>query len=147
MKAVIEARLVVTAEKLGECCLPRIVRVAKKLKLTANETKLAINILVSQCKFDRGGRYTACDCMGLCQSLNIPLKEFLTFMAKDRIHIEQGFFPDVMDSYIMTSAIEYDRDICRVLMGMPLRDEEVLKFDQTVLAEVIAEEPGNEQYK
>lgn len=137
-----------TAEKLGECCLPRIIRVAKKLKFTANETKLATYILISQCKFDHGRRISlSSDCISLCQALDIPLKEFLAFMAKDRTHMELGFFPEVMDSYIMSCTIEYDVDICRVLLGMPFNAEDILKFDQTVLAEVIAEEPGNEQYK
>ena len=79
--------------------------------------------------------------------LDIPLKETLEFLNKDRAHMEQGFFPDVQDSYIMAGAITYDTDFCKALMGSQLKSHEFLKIEQTKLADVIAEEPGNEHYR
>ena len=36
---------------------------------------------------------------------------------------------------------------CRALLGTPLKDSEFLKLEQTHLADVIAEEQGNEHFR
>jgi len=44
-------------------------------------------------------------------------------------------------------SIMYDLDFCKALMGSQLKSNEFLKLEQTYLADVIAEEPGNEHYR
>ena len=87
------------------------------------------------------------DVVMTCAFLDIPLKEMLDFLDEDRLHMQQGFFPDIQPSYIMSCSITYDPDYCKVLMGSQLRSSEFLKIEQTFLADVIAEEPGNEHYR
>ena len=61
--------------------------------------------------------------------------------------MQQGFFPEVQPAYILTCNITYDTDFCKALMGSQLKASEFLKLEQTLLADVIAEEPGNEHYR
>ncbi len=85
--------------------------------------------------------------LSTCQFLTIPLQEMLVFLDKEREHMEQGYFPEVQDSYILSCRIDYDADFCKALMGTQLKSTEFLKIEQTQLANVIAEEPGNEYYR
>ena len=145
---VVEARVQATKEKHGETCLPRIMRLCKKLKFAENESRIATYALVLQSGYDREGRFSyGTDVLGACQFLNIPLKEMLEFLDKDRVHMQQGFFPDVQDSHILSSSISYDSDFCKALMGSQLKSNDFLKLEQTKLADVIAEEPGNTHYR
>ena len=61
--------------------------------------------------------------------------------------MQQGIFPDVQQSYLLHSALNFDEVSCKVLVGAPLKQNEFLKIDQTCLAEVLAEEAGNEHLK
>ena len=148
MKLVIDGRLATTEKTHGETALPRVVRMCRKLKLTGNESRISIYALVLQSGYDRDSRYAyGSDVVGACQFLEIPLQEMLDFLDKDRMHMQQGFFPDIQDSYILNSSIAYDSDFCKALMGSQLKSTEFLKLEQTLLADVIAEEPGNEHYR
>ncbi len=148
MKLVVDARLAATEKDLGELYLPRIVRLCKKFNFSEVDTKIAIYALVNQSGYDADGRFGyGIDCLNVCQMLDITLREMLEFLDKDRPHMEQGFFPDVQDSYILSSTINYDTDFCKALMGSQLKSQEFLKIEQTKLADVIAEEPGNEHYR
>lgn len=85
--------------------------------------------------------------LSACGFLKLPLKEMLEFLDKDRLHMQQGLFPEVEESYILNCTLNYDTDFCKALMGSKLRSNEFLKLEQTLLADVIAEEPGNEHYR
>lgn len=145
MKAIIERRLQSTEEQGGEKSLPRIIRLCRKFKFTEDESRIAICALVTQSSTDRTGRY--CDVLNTCGFLKIPLKVMLEFLDKDRLHMQQGLFPEVEESYILNSNLGYDVDFCKALMGSKLKSNEFLKLEQTLLADVIAEEPGNEHYR
>ena len=151
MKLVIESKLLATEKQLGEIYLPRITRLCRKFKFNENETKIATFCLVTQSGYgeNHSGRfdYGMVNPVTCCKVLNIPLKEMLEFLDKDRLHMEQGFFPDIQDSYILASGITYDNDFCMALMGTHLKSQEFLKIEQTKLADVIAEEPGNDKYR
>ncbi len=47
----------------------------------------------------------------------------------------------------MASVLHYDTDFCKALMGSQMNSQKFLKTEQTKLADVIAEEPGNEHYR
>lgn len=145
MKKIIEGRLQSTEEKCGETSLPRIIRLCRKFKLTEIESLIAIYSLVTQSATERTGRYT--DVLSTCGFLKIPLKAMLEFLNKDRLHMQQGLFPEVEEAYILNSTLSYDTDFCKALMGSKLKSNEFLKLEQTLLADVIAEEPGNEHYR
>jgi len=68
---------------------------------------------------DRYGGY-GIDPISLCSFLDIPLQEVLDFLDQDRLHMQQGFFPDVQHSYILSSTLSYDTDVCKALMGADL---------------------------
>ena len=145
MKLVIESKLLATEKQLGEIYLPRITRLCRKFKFNENETKIATFCLVTQSGYgENNGMLNPVIC---CKILNIPLKEMLEFLDKDRLHMEQGFFSEILDSYILSSGITYDNDFCKALMGTHLKSQEFLKIEQTKLADVIAEEPGNDKYR
>ena len=148
MKSVIDARLAATEKELGEVYLPRIVRLCRKFKFSEVDSKIAIYALVIQsgCEMEVRMGYGN-NCLTCCQDLDIPFRELLDFLDKDRLHMEQGFFPDVQDNCILSCAIDYDADFHRALMGSQLKSQEFLKIEQTKLADVIAEEPGNEHYR
>jgi len=114
-----------------------------------NESRIAEYALVMQSGYDREGRFGGygIDVLSGCQFLAIPLQEMLEFLDRERKHMLQGFFPEVQDSYILTCNITYDFDFCKALMGSQLKATEFLKIEQTLLADVIAEEPGNQHYR
>lgn len=148
MLAVIESRLKATEKQYGSVGMPRVIRLSRKFKFTENETKIAVYSLVAQSGYDREGRYSyGSDVLSTCHILDIPLQEILDFLDKDRLHMTQGFFPEIQDSYILSCSITYDSDFCKALMGSQLKSNEFLKLEQTYLADVIAEEPGNEHYR
>ena len=150
---VIQSRLEATKEKHGECYLPRIVRLCKRFKFTENECKLAIVTLIAQGGLDDSPRRNygpfggGIDCVTACQFLDVSIMELLAFLSKERLHIEQGLFPEVQDNSPLNSQLSYDGDFCSALLGAKLTANEFLKLEQTELAHVILEEPGSEYLK
>lgn len=69
------------------------------------------------------------------------------FLNSDRVHMQQGIFPDVQQSYILHSQLGFDEVCCKVLIGAPLKQNEFLKIDQTCFADIISEEGGNEHLR
>lgn len=69
------------------------------------------------------------------------------FLSNDRVHMQQGIFPDVQQSYILHSQLGFDEVCCKVLLGAPLKQNEFLKIDQTCFADIISEEGGNEHLR
>ena len=61
--------------------------------------------------------------------------------------MQQGIFPDVQQSYLLHSALNFDEVSCKALVGAPLKANEFLKVEQTHLADIIAEEVGNEHLR
>ena len=149
MKVVVDSKVSLTEEKLGELHLPRIIRLCRKFKFTENEVKIATYALTRQFEYDDcfGKGRLGMDALSCCRVLNVPLKDMLEFLDKDRIHMEQGFFPEIEQSFILSCEITYDIDFCKALMCSNLKSNEFLKIEQTKLADVIAEEPGNEHYR
>jgi hypothetical protein len=145
MELVIKSRLAITEEKLGEISLPRIVRVARKLKWSEDETKIGTYVLAKQCGYDRLNvrNYSfGSDVIDIPYALGISVADMLEFLSEERAHMEQGFFPDIQQGYIMNNNVTYDSGFCKAMTGAHLKSEELLKLEQTVLADVIAEEPG-----
>ena len=85
--------------------------------------------------------------IALCSFLDIPLHEVLDFLDQDRLHMQQGFFPDVQHSYILTSSLTYDADVCKALMGADFKQNDFLKIEQTYLADVVAQEPEYQHFR
>lgn len=153
LQLVIDSRLKATEEKLGHCRLPRIIRVCEKYKLSENESKLALYALICQAGLDQQPRHGyspyggGVDCVSAAQSLDISISEVLAFLAKERLHMQQGLLPDIQESYLLNSNMSYDGDFCTALLGSKLTSNEFLKLEQTDLAKVILEEPGSEYLK
>ena len=88
-----------------------------------------------------------CDTLGVCKSCDISISEMVEFLNSDRVHMQQGIFPDVQQSYILHSQLGFDEVCCKVLIGAPLKQNEFLKIDQTCFADIISEEGGNEHLR
>ena len=149
-----DLKLKVTEEKQGSDGLPRIIRLARRLKLPEKETMVLVYILVCQIRgsVGRGMPFSMRSGFGssaleLCQVCDLTISEIVEFLHQDRVHMQQGLFPDVQQSYILTSTITFDEVSVKALIGAPLTSSEFLKLEQTHLADVIAEESGNEHYR
>lgn len=138
-----------TEEKNGEVRLPRAVRLCRKYKFSANETEIMLFTLTTQAGIEREDRYGGygIDPISLCSFLDIPLQQILDFLDPERLHMQQGFFPDVQHSYILQSTLSYDTDVCKALMGADLKQNDFLKIEQTYLADIIAQEPEYQHFR
>jgi len=144
-----DLRLKATEEKHGEVRLPRVVRLCRKFNFSKNETEITLFTLTMQAGIEREDRYGGygIDPISLCSFLDVPLQEVLDFLDQERLHMQQGFFPDVQHTYILSSTLSYDTDVCKALMGADLKQNDFLKIEQTYLADVIAEEPEHQHLR
>lgn len=152
----IEYRLRATEEMLGECYLPRIIRLCRKFRFTENETNIALYCLIRQFsqKYERK-RFLMCgccdrrqsgsgsDCVTISKFLDIPIMEVLNFISKERLHMKQEFFPELRRINPLKGQLVYHFDFCKVLMGLKMTDSELIKLEGTVLDDVVKEEPDN----
>lgn len=77
----------------------------------------------------------------------MSLLTILEFLNPDRQHMQNGLLPDINQTYILTNAIRYDGEVMRALLGGKLSSSDFLKLEHTPLADIVAEEPGNEHYR
>ena len=78
----------------------------------------------------------------MCAVLEIPFLELLNFLNQDRLHMQQGMFPNLQQlKSTYDTSFEMDYDTYMALMGVNLKQKDFLKIDQTCLADVIFEEP------
>lgn len=56
----------------------------------------------------RTAQLYGCDTLGVCKACDLSIGEIVHFLDSDREHMQQGFFPDVQRSYVLTSAIAFD---------------------------------------
>ena len=138
-----------TEEKHGEIRLPRVVRLCRKYKFSPKETEITLFTLTMQAGIEREDRYGGygIDPISLCSFLDVPLQEVLDFLDQDRLHMQQGFFPDVQHSYILSSTLSYDTDVCKALMGANLKQNDFLKIEQTYLADIVVQEPEYQHFR
>ena len=147
-----ELKLKVTEEMLGCEGLPRIIRLARRLELTEKETTVLMYILACGTS-GKGAPYSmrpgffANSTMELCHMCDLTITEILKFLHQDRVHMQQSLFPDIHHTYLLCSSVAFDDVTIKALMGIPLTSSEFLKLEQTHLADVIAEESGNEHYR
>lgn len=87
------------------------------------------------------------DTLTICKVCDVRISEMVEFLNIDRVHMQQGIFPDVQQSYMLHCQLTFDEVSCKVLVGAPLKQNEFLKIDQTCFADVIAEEAGNEHMR
>ena len=148
MKKIIKLRLKLTEEKHGEIRLPRVVRLCRKYNFSANETEITLYTLTMQAEFEQGDRYRyRIDPITLFWFLDMPLQEILDFLDQDRLHMQQGFFPDIQHSSILQSKLSYDTDWFKALMGADLKQNDFLKIEQTYLADIVAQEPEYQHFR
>lgn len=79
--------------------------------------------------------------------LDVPFLEIFQFLNQDRLHMQQGLFPHVQQSYVLNVSLEMDYDMYLVLLGADLKQKDFLKIDQTCLADVISEEPEYQHFR
>jgi len=135
-----------TEEKHGEIRLPRVVRLCRKFNLSQNETEVLLFVLARQAGIEREDNTfgIGIDPISLSLFLEITLREVLEFLDQDRVHMQQGLFPDLQHTYILSQQIYIDTDVCKALLGADLKQSDFLKIEQTQLADVIAAEPENQ---
>ena len=47
-------------------------------------------------------------CMAVCRACECKISEMVEFLNSDREHMQQGIFPDVQQSYLLHSALNFD---------------------------------------
>ncbi len=87
------------------------------------------------------------DISSICRICDMKLREIVNFLGQDRIHMQQGLFPEVQQSNLLNSSVSFSEIAARALVGVNPVPEEFLKLEQTCLADVIVEEPGNEHLR
>ena len=85
--------------------------------------------------------------LAICRVCNMKISEMMNFLDQDRLHMQQGLFPDVQQMYLLHSSLNFDEVSLRALAGAPLKSNDFLKLEQTCLADVIVEEGGNEHLR
>ena len=50
-------------------------------------------------------------------------------------------------TFLLNNALRFDSDILKGLLGVKLSSSDFMKIENTALADVIAEEPGNESFR
>lgn len=85
--------------------------------------------------------------LSICRVCNMKISEMMSFLDQDRLHMQQGLFPDVQQMYLLHSSLNFDEVSLRALAGAPLKSSDFLKLEQTCLADVIVEEGGNEHLR
>ena len=139
-----------TEEKHGEIRLPRAVRLCRKYEFSQNETDMILLTVAMQAGFEQEDGYCCSDneynALSLCSFLDLPLHEVLDFLDQDRLHMQQGLFPSVERDYILSSGLRYETEVCRVLMGASLKQNDFLMIEQTYLADIVAQEPEYQHF-
>ena len=59
-------------------------------------------------RYVRTAQLYGCDTMAVCKACDLSIGEIVHFLDSDREHMQQGLFPDVQRSYVLTSAIAFD---------------------------------------
>ena len=65
-------------------------------------------------KLCRMGRFATlgvlygCDSLAVCRACECKISEMVEFLNSDREHMQQGIFPDVQQSYLLHSALNFD---------------------------------------
>lgn len=49
-----------------------------------------------------------CDTLAVCRACECKISEMVEFLNSDREHMQQGIFPDVQQSYLLHSALNFD---------------------------------------
>lgn len=52
------------------------------------------------------------DTLSVCKACDITISEMVNFLNQDREHMQQGIFPDVQQSYLLHSALNFD-EVCQ----------------------------------
>ena len=147
LKKIIDLRVKATEQKHGEVRLPRVMRLCHKYDLTDKETAIMLYLLTYKYDDEQDSNkspfssYHTIEAVHVCSVLDISFLEIFNFVNQDRLHIQQGLFPNIQQNYILNMMLELDHDMYFVLQGASLKQKDFLKIDQTFLADVIFEEP------
>lgn len=80
----------------------------------------------------------------ICKACDVHISEMVNFLSADRVHMQQGIFPEIQQDNLLHSCLDFDEVSCKALIGAPLKQAELLSIDQTSLAKIVAEESGND---
>ena len=59
-------------------------------------------------RFATLGVLYGCDTLAVCRACECKISEMVEFLNSDREHMQQGIFPDVQQSYLLHSALNFD---------------------------------------
>ena len=60
-------------------------------------------------RFATLGVLYGCDTLAVCRACECKISEIVEFLNSDREHMQQGIFPDVQQSYLLHSALNFDK--------------------------------------
>ena len=128
------------------------IRLCRKYDLTDNEMMILLYALTFQHSEEQENKknpfstYRGVDIVHMCIVLDIPFLELLSFLHQDRLHMQQGLFPNVQQNFMPNVSLEIDFDMYLALIGGTVKQKDFLKIDQTCLADVIVEEPQYQHF-
>ena len=59
-------------------------------------------------RFATLGVLYGCDTLAVCRSCDCKISEIMEFLNSDREHMQQGVFPEMQQSYLLHSALNFD---------------------------------------
>ncbi|KAL6053112.1 AAA domain-containing protein [Balamuthia mandrillaris] len=143
-KYLIEARL--EQHRRTGALQPRCVRLAQRLGLSEKETYAMAFVVLTygDMLFDGTGFYFNA-MLNYCE---MTLSEGLNFISAERMHVQEGILSPDEDDPVSSYSFKIPYTTAGVLAGMELSEEQQLKIDKTVLAEVVCEEDvAGKKYK
>lgn len=122
--------------------VPRVLRVGRKLQMSAEEAEALTFILCCQC-----GRYLAPSIMKLSPAVlatytNLTPRVMMHLLGDHRLHMKQGIITSDARhrQSFMESTLAIPQEAITALAGDDLSDEQLIKLERTALAEVLLEE-------
>ncbi|KAI6657958.1 hypothetical protein LOD99_15675 [Oopsacas minuta] len=157
LEHILKSKLNKTEEEMGEKALPRVIKLNRKYNLSDKESlALIFTTCIAVCQEGTPNNWA----MGrnlldylqpyqsaLCKACDMTTTDFLHFLDQDRPIIQQGIFPEIQTNYTLNCTLNMDEVVLKGIIGAHLRTSEFMKLEQTSLAEIIAVEEGNEQYR
>ena len=74
-------------------------------------------------RFSSIGILYGCDTLAVCRACDSRISEIVEFLNAERDHMKQGLFPDVQQSYLLHSALNFDEVRTSVVLLHVLHSE------------------------
>ena len=130
---------------------PRVLRVAKKLRLSGPETDAILYILSQQCGSSPPFGHTTANALlpaTVARFARLDAHQLMHFLSDSRAHIKQGLIgmtEQRLKGLLLESRLTMSMEAVAAFSGVNLTEEQIIKLDKTCLCEVLLEEGTHER--